>query len=387
MADAEPPSIVLPEVAGHRFELLPDGPQRLDRLLRLIDGARSSLRLVFYIFAGDATSVRVREALTAAARRGVKVALLIDGFGSLNADDAFFDPLLGAGAAFCRYEPKRSRRYLLRNHQKIAIADEARALVGGFNVEDAYFAEDGSDGWRDLGLALEGPAAARLARYCDDLIDWSMERRGPMQELRNLLLRHSEQDGPVRWLLGGPTRELSPWALALNNDLASSDTVDIAAAYFAPYAALLRRIRNVARRGRARVLTAAKSDNTVTLAAAWNRYQYLLPEVRIYEYQPMKLHTKLYVAGDTTYIGSANLDVRSLYLNLEIMLRVRDADFAAAMRRYIDGELAHAVEITPEAYAECTTLWRRITGRIAYFMMSVLDYNVSRRLNFGIDGR
>ena len=388
MADFEPQPVELPEVEGHRFTLLAEGAERLEALLALIGGARSRLDLVFYIFAGDEPSARVRDALAAAARRGVRVTLLIDGFGSsLSAADHFFEPLTEAGARFCRYEPKRSRRYLLRNHQKIVIADGERAMIGGFNVGDRYFLDEGEVAWRDLGIAIEGPAVARLVPFCEEIVRWSEERRGEMKELRSMLLRHSEQDGAVRWLLGGPTRELSPWALAFNNDLASSDRVDVVSAYFAPYAALLRRIRKAAQRGQARLIAAGKTDHNVTLAAARNRYRYLLPEVEIYEYQPLRLHTKLYIVDDVVYVGSANLDVRSLYLNLEVMLRIRNADFAAAMRRFIDGEVAHSARITPEAYARSRSLWTRIKGRLAYFLVSVIDYNVSRRLNFGFDGR
>jgi cardiolipin synthase len=188
-------------------------------------------------------------------------------------------------------------------------------------------------------------------------------------------------------LLGGPTRGLSPWGQTLRNDLNGGQKIDVIAAYFAPYAPLLKPIRRAARRGRSRVITAAKSDNAVTIAAARNRYRYLLPDVEMYEYQPMMLHTKLYVIDDIVYIGSANFDVRSLYLNLEVMLRVRDAGFAESVRRFVDHEIADSVRITAEDYARSQTLWTRIKGRLSYFLMAVLDYNVSRRLNFGIDGQ
>jgi cardiolipin synthase A/B len=387
MADQERPIYPLPGVDGHRFVLLPEGPERLDTLIALIDGARESIKLLFYIFLEDSASTRVRDALVAAHSRGVKVSLLVDGFGSAKASDAFFAPLAETGCVFCRYEPKRSRRYLLRNHQKIAIADGRLAMVGGFNVAQGYFAAYKSEGWRDLGLQVEGPAARRLSNYFDDIVRWSRDPRSQMEDLRSILLRHHEQDGDVRLLFGGPTRELSPWGQTLRNDLNGGTMIDVVAAYFAPYAPQLRPIRRAARFGRSRVITAAKSDNNVTIAAARNRYRYLLPEVEVYEYQPMMLHTKLYVVDDIVYIGSANFDVRSLYLNLEVMVRIRDAGFADMVRRYVDNEIVDCVRITPEDYARSQTLWTRIKGRLSYFLMSVLDYNVSRRLNFGIDGQ
>ena len=126
MADLDVSLNRLPDVAGHSFTLMPDGPERLDALVALIDNARVSIRLLYYIFVEDEAGQRVRDALIAAQGRGVAVSLLVDGFGSAKASDSFFEPLINAGCGFCRYEPKHTRRYLMRNHQKMAIADESR---------------------------------------------------------------------------------------------------------------------------------------------------------------------------------------------------------------------------------------------------------------------
>ena len=124
------------KVEGNRLAILADGPTRLEGLISLIDGARDSLRILYYIFKDDASGRRVRDALVAACRRGVKVAVLIDGFGSDDTGEQFFQPLVDLECRFCRFQPKWGRRYLLRNHQKLALADERKVLVGGFNVSD-----------------------------------------------------------------------------------------------------------------------------------------------------------------------------------------------------------------------------------------------------------
>jgi cardiolipin synthase A/B len=87
------------------------------------------------------------------------------------------------------------------------------------------------------------------------------------------------------------------------------------------------------------------------------------------------------------HIGSANFDMRSLYLNLEMMLRVEDAEFAAAMHRFVDGEIANSVRITSEAHRAHRTWFNRLKWGLAYFFVAVADYNLSRRLNFGLDGK
>src|SRR6185436_21108311 len=97
-------------------------PQRLDALIALIEGARTDLRILYYMFLDDESGVRVRDALIEAAGRGVRVSLLVDGFGSASRAE-FWKPLTESGIGFCRFSPKYGRRYLLRNHQKLALAD------------------------------------------------------------------------------------------------------------------------------------------------------------------------------------------------------------------------------------------------------------------------
>jgi cardiolipin synthase len=157
-------------------------------------------------------------------------------------------------------------------------------------------------------------------------------------------------------------------------------------AYFAPPGAMLRRIGRLGRRGRARIITAAKSDNNATIAAARHSYSRLLRRhVQMFEYQPAKLHTKLAIVDDVVHIGSSNFDYRSLYINLEIMLRIKDAGFAAAMRRYFEGEVAQSKWITPDYHKRRATPWRRLKWAISHFLVNIMDYTVTRRLNFRAD--
>jgi cardiolipin synthase len=107
--------------------------------------------------------------------------------------------------------------------------------------------------------------------------------------------------------------------------------------------------------------------------------------VEIYEYQPTKLHTKLFVVDEVVHIGSANFDMRSLFLNLEMMLRVDDAAFASAMNRFVDGEIAQSRQITPEVHRAQRSLINRVKWALSYFFVAVADYRISRRLNFGRD--
>ncbi len=386
----EPPGQPVFTVDGNRLTLLDTGPRRLRALLDLIEGARHSLRILYYIYADDDTGRRMNEALAAAARRGVTVALVVDGFGSDDTDDSFFDGIRAAGVDVCWFAPSVGRRYLLRNHQKLALADadeDPRIIIGGFNVEDDYFGTVADRAWRDLGLLVEGPAAARMGGYFDALrtaIENPRLRVGP---INRSLAQFSERHGRLRWLIGGPTRKLSPWARTVRDDMARGRCIDMIAGYFLPSPMLLRRIERAGRAShRVRIVTAARSDNNATIAAARFTYAGLLRRgVQIFEYLPTKLHTKLYAIDNVVHIGSANFDMRSLFINLELMLRIDDAAFADHVRAYVDGEIAQSQAVTPAVYRRETGWWQRVKQFGAYVMLGVVDPSVSRGLNFGID--
>ena len=250
------------------------------------------------------------------------------------------------------------------------------------SFEDSYFGTPAEQAWRDLGLLVEGPAAQHITGYFDALSQWASQPRPPLRALRRALSRWSEPAGKTRWLFGGPTRRLSPWARAVKRDLERARRVDLIAGYFAPSPGMLRRLDRIALRGRLRIILASKNDHPAAINASRFTYAGLLRKgAEIYEYQPTKLHTKLFLIGDVVYIGSANYDIRSLFLNLEMMLRIDDKAFAAHVRGYMDGEVADSERITPALYKARTNWWTRVQQAAAFFVLTVLDFNVTRGLN------
>jgi cardiolipin synthase len=370
-------------VEGNRLELLESGAVRLEELLRIIANAEESLRLIFYIFDGDDSGRRVRDALVDAAGRGVRVRLLVDGFGCSTAEPDFFQAIKDAGGDFCVFNPRWGARYLVRNHQKLVVADKTVGLIGGANIQDSYLTDEGPKHWRDLWLRIEGPSLEAASHYFDALFHWSKDPDSKLRGLRRIVKRHSQVAGELQWKFAGPISRKHSWPASLVRELADARSVDVIAAYFSPPGSLLRRFSRIARTGRVRIITAAKSDNNATIGAARHTYSRLLRRrVQMFEYQAAKLHTKLGIVDDAVHIGSANFDFRSLYINLEIMLRVEDAGFAADVRRYFEHELADSEQITPALHRERATLWRRFKWTLSHWLVTALDYTVTKRLNF-----
>jgi cardiolipin synthase len=360
------------------------GEDRLEALLDTIRAAKRSLKLFFYIFSTDACAKQVRDALAEAAARGVKVVLIVDDFGS-SADTFFFKKLIDAGGRVQRFGARWGARYLIRNHQKMLIIDDEAAIIGGFNIAQAYFDPPEKGGWNDLAVRVEGDTVKQLAQYFALLARWTDGRRVRVMEARRQMRGWRSGTGSVRWLVGLPGNRLSPWAQCVIGDIKRATRLDMMVAYFSPRWGLIKQIGNVALRGQARLLLAAKSDNAATIGAARTSYGKMLRKgVEIHEFEPAKLHAKLIVVDDATYIGSANFDMRSLYINLELMLRIEDAALAARMRDFIAHHLPHSTEVTPELYARRRTFLHRLQWIVSWFLVTVADYSVTRKLNAGL---
>ena len=387
--DPEPFSL---SAQGLELTFYAGGDDRIAALLDAIRGARRSLKLYFYIFATDACAAKVRDTLAEAAARGIAVTLIVDDFGS-SADAAFFKPLVDAGGTVRRFSSHWSARYLIRNHQKMLIADDGLAIIGGFNIAQAYFDPPDKNGWNDLAVKVEGEAVANLAAWFALLDQWTAAGKVRLLQARRQVRRWKSGSGNVRWLVGGLSRTLSPWARSVINDIDRATKLDMMVAYFSPRSGLVRRIGLVAERGKASdaesggagLLLAAKSDNAATIGAARANYGRMLRRgVEIHEFKPCKLHAKLIVVDDAVYIGSANFDMRSLYLNLELMLRVEDAALASRMREFIAGHLPFSTEVTPALHRRRSKWWNRVRWSISWFLVTVVDYTVTRRLNLGL---
>lgn len=376
---------LMTDVAGHRLELIFDGGDRLTRLLDLINGAAHSIDLIMYIFEGDAAGRHILDALLVAAKRGVRVRAVIDSFGSGDTPDSLFAPLRDAGGSVTFFSRRWRSAYLIRNHQKLILIDKYIAVTGGFNIADDYLSPPRGDCWFDIGMIVQGPTVARAAQWFAEIHDYTANDDGKLLMLRRLIREWPVDGGAVSWLVGGPTQRLSPWARAVRADLEDARQLDMAMAYFSPGQGMLRRLGRVARRGRARFVMAGKSDNPATIGASRLLYGYLLRKTaEVWEYQPCKLHMKLIVIDDVVYIGSANFDVRSLFVNVEVMVRIADAGFSKKMRNFLGQLRPDSEVITPDSHKARAGWLTRLRWTLAWFVVGIVDYTVSRKLNFGL---
>jgi cardiolipin synthase A/B len=242
---------------GHQFEWHGTGQSLLGAKLAAIAEARSSVVMETFIFRDSDIGQRFRGALTAAARRGVRVRLLVDAVGSFALRRDYFDELVAAGGAMRWFNELRVPSFSFRDHRKLLVVDDVVAFVGGCNIAPEYCGDGVTTGWRDGGVSVRGPVAAVLAAEFDRQWERATGHRWqfPFGGLRQRVLLDGGREVEALFIKPGFGR--SPLREALRRDLAAARDVAITSAYFLPSHRFRDRLAQaVARGARVRVLLA-----------------------------------------------------------------------------------------------------------------------------------
>jgi cardiolipin synthase len=127
------------------------------------------------------------------------------------------------------------------------------------------------------------------------------------------------------------------------------------------------------------VMLGGKSDVPLSRLAAQSLYRRMLSTgLRVLEYQPQVLHAKLIIIDDIIYVGSANLDQRSLNINYELLVRLQDPVESARARQIFEERRKHCHEVTRDHWKRSWSLWGRFKRRWAYFLLVRIDPLVAR---------
>jgi cardiolipin synthase len=357
------------------------GDEIFPAMLAAIDAAVQSVCLEVYTFDDSPLGQRFRETLVRACGRGVRVRVLVDAIGSIMLSNHFWDPLRQAGGEARVFNVISLRRVIIRNHRKLLVCDERVAVIGGFNISPAYEGDGVKSGWCDVGLKIEDPPLARqLAVSFDEMFERADFRHKRFGRWRKSGARKTVKLPVEQILFSGPGRGRSPFKQSLRQDLATAKNVRVVMAYFLPPWRLRRALMRVARRGgRVQLILAGKTDVLLARLAAQSLYRRLLAAgVEIYEYQPQILHAKLIIVDGMVYTGSSNLDVRSLQINYELMIRLDDAGMTGKANEIFDGFLVHCRRVTVEDWRRSRTFWSRLKQRWAYFLLNRVDPYVAR---------
>jgi cardiolipin synthase len=350
---------------GHGIDLLEGAAQYFPALVRAIDGASQEVWLETYIFDFTGEAAEVAYALERAARRGVHVRVVVDGFGTPEVPPDWRQRLVAAGVQWRSFAPAGpidllAPRAWRRMHRKLCLVDGTVAFCGGINVlDDLHDPNHGplSAPRLDFAARVTGPLV-------DDVRDTMLQLWQRMRAFREL--RHGDLEGAlITWRSGAPAPAEEPpspgarAALVLRDNLRHRADIErayrraigqarseilIANAYFVPGRKMRRALEEAARRGvRVVLLLQGRYEYFLQYYAARPVYGSLLRAgAEIHEYSPSFLHAKVAVIdGRWATVGSSNIDPLSLLLAREANLVVEDEAFAQALRT----RLLRAVEI------------------------------------------
>ena len=337
-----------PAAAYDALHIHAGGAEAHRAALDLIAGARTQLDICTFILASDRIGDEISAALRAQAEKGVRVRLLIDGIGAWLGGRLDIASLRRAGVEVVKFVPPfRSilrGRANLRNHRKMIVADTDRLWCGGRNFAAEYF-----DEWHDLSFDLGGELVVRACEQFEK--DWAYATRREVAEQCPPTHAIDAVDAPLAQLVpSGPEQvDDTVQALLLSGCFMAKRRILAVTPYFIPDATLLMALTLAARRGvvvdlvmprrsNHRLADIARRRPLRDLAAAGARIGFV----------PWMLHAKAFVVDDQLALaGSANLDLRSLFLNYELMVAFYEPADVRRLAAWIEAERVQAERFEP----------------------------------------
>jgi Phosphatidylserine/phosphatidylglycerophosphate/cardiolipin synthases and related enzymes len=310
---------VPPPASGNAVAWHRDGAAAWAALQNLIAASTQTLDVALFLLHDDTHGRAFIDALIARARAGVRVRLLLDGIGSLWLARAALRRLRAGGVQTLWFIPVLHRplrgRTNLRNHRKLAIADGTRAWSGGRNVGDEYFAADSV--WIDLSFDLAGPVVADLVQVFE--ADWAFASKQKAGIVASVPALAGAQT--VQLIPAGPTMARDTLhELLLTACYGAQRRIWIATPYFVPDDGLQQALLLAARRGvEVRLLLPRRSNHRLADLARGRYLRDLAAAgAHLRAIPHAMLHAKAVLADDVALAGSANIDLRSLFLNYEL---------------------------------------------------------------------
>lgn len=342
---------------GNTIVALDTGDKAFGAMLEAIGSAQRSIILETYIFDRDRIGIRFVEALSAAVKRGVEVRVLIDAVGARYSVPSVLGMLRDGGVKVDVFNGNvivglRLPYANLRTHRKIMVVDGRIAFTGGINVREGFSREiSGDDCSSDTHFRVIGPVVADLIAVA--AADWQFANGETLEGDAWALAAPEAEPGDTmltRAVSSGPDRNLETnHKMLMGAFSVARKSIRIVSPYFLPDRELISALITAARRGVRVDIVVPTANNLVLVDRAMTAQfdQMLKNYCRIWRASGPFNHSKLLVIdGAWSYVGSSNLDPRSLRLNFEIDLEILDCPFAEALEQRIDRVISSATEVT-----------------------------------------
>ena len=330
---------------GNSFELLPDGTACFKAFLQAIDEAQETIDIATYILGKDHIGQTIVQHLCSRASAGVQVRLMVDALGSWGAGGRFLNPLREAGGQVARFMPmlplQTQTSSNLRNHRKMAIFDHKQAIIGGQNLDHRFMGTlEVPALFNDFSTLISGPAVAQLNRIF--VGDWCFAAKEKPLTFKDALRYTPTIAGQesIRVISSGPDVEGDPlWESLITLIQDCNDSLTLVTPYFLPDESLFRSLLVKARTGRHVRLILPEKSNHALVDIARQSFLRRLHEAgaEILLYTPGMLHAKLFIVDQSiAMIGSANFDLRSLFVNFEVGVFLTSPGALNSLRKWTD---------------------------------------------------
>lgn len=359
---------------GNNIVLLKGGDETYPAMIQAIDKAQKSIALQTYIFDNDLEGRKIVEALTRAKERGVEVRVLIDAIGSKYSRPPIIQLLRQRGipAALFMTNPLGMRMPYanLRSHRKILVIDGLIGFTGGMNIRAEFVtAVAGEKTSGDTHFKVEGPIVLQLISVFAQDWEFTTKEMLPYDTWCSESWDPPQPQAPARCIRSGPDRFIeSTHNMLLGAFAVAQKHIRIQSPYFLPETALLGAINTAARRGITVDIVIPGKNNLrlVSYAMTAQLDQVIRNQCRVWQARGNFNHSKLVtIDGAWSYVGSSNMDPRSLRLNFELDIEIYSHETAQAIEELIDAEIRNSERITAEKLA-ATPLRKRLRNRLIW---------------------
>lgn len=365
-------------VKAESVELLQSGHGFFDALSAAIDASQRSIHLQTYIFKEDEAGRLIGNKLIAAAKRGVQVYLLLDGYGSRGLSKGFLEEWTKAGIQFRFFSTLFSSENISlsrRLHHKVVVIDDCITFIGGINIGNHYRGIGETPAWLDFALMIRGGVAHYAGNICDAIYHKTKMEYVTVDTHGSIRTRLRRSD----WLRR-KNDIYSTYKYAITH---SNESITLFASYFLPGYFFLRRLRSAVKRGvQVRIVTGSKSDIFLFHQAEKFLYPFLMRNgIEIYEWNTSVMHGKLGLFdGKLLTVGSYNLNNLSRYSCVELNVDVDDVEFGQQCQLRLDEIIQRQCsQITWDKWYKKNGVFKQLVYATGYYLYRFIMYLIAPR--------
>lgn len=363
------------------IRLVHSGSDYFNQMKLMISEAKEIIHFHVYIFDSDETGNSIAEELIAAAQRGVKVYLLVDGYASQSISKELINQLKEGGVKFKFFDPiLKSKNFYFgrRLHQKVFVVDDYCSMVGGINISNRYNDMPDKKAWLDFALYCEGPISLKLSDNCWQTWNGFLKNVKPYRGFKIIEnLKTDFKDVQIRMCINDWVRGKVQISRSYVSILTySNEKVILLSSYFLPGSIIRNSIKRAIKRGvQIKIIITGKSDVGISKRAERYMYDWLLRnKVEIYEYQKEILHGKIAV-GDkkSVTVGSYNVNDISALASMELNLDVHNEKFGENVDQVLEKIIASdCVNVTEEIVLKHKSIFHQFRLWLSYFSVRTL---------------